>query len=53
MSEHRCFSGVDVVSQPITARARSLPGGEDESRGCAASASSTFDPARLFRGVWK
>lgn len=53
MSEHRCFGGVDVVSQPVTARACCLPGDEHESQGRAASASSTFDPARLFQGVWK
>lgn len=33
--------------------AHSLPGGEDESQGCAASASITFDPAQLFQGMWK
>lgn len=49
VSEHRCFGGVDVVPSLLQ---RSLPGGEDETR-CAASASSMFDPARLFQGVWK
>lgn len=38
-----------MVFQPATARARSLTGVEDESRGFAAAASSTFDPPGSFK----